>query len=82
MTDRPMDREPSCTMRQGSNFAIFDAAIPAAGLPAVPWTFGFSAVIEEEGGMVSYWALNHPDGDPDFHHPACFAATLEAPRGP
>jgi hypothetical protein len=79
ITDRPMDREPACTMRLGSSFAIFDAAIPAAGLPAMPWQLGICAVIEEEGGVISYWAVAHPDGKPDFHHPACFAVTLEAP---
>jgi len=28
---------------------------------------GLTAVIEEAGGRVSYWALAHPPGDPDFH---------------
>jgi hypothetical protein len=79
MTQRPMAREPTCTMRQGSSFAIFDAALPSASLPEDPWELGFSAVIEEEGGVLSYWALAHPPGEPDFHHPACFAARLEAP---
>ncbi|MEO7738414.1 MAG: DOMON-like domain-containing protein [Novosphingobium sp.] len=40
-----------------------------------------SAVIEETDGTKSYWALAHPPGKPDFHHPTCFAATL-APPGP
>ena len=40
---------------------------------------GLSAVIEEKNGMKSYWALAHPAGKPDFHHPACFAAELPAP---
>jgi hypothetical protein len=38
-----------------------------------------SAVIEEVDGTKSYWALAHPPGKPDFHHPDCFALTLEAP---
>jgi hypothetical protein len=38
-----------------------------------------SAVIEETDGTKSYWALRHPPGAPDFHHPDCFALTLEAP---
>ena len=38
-----------------------------------------SAVIEEVDGTKSYWALVHPPGKPDFHHPDCFALTLEAP---
>jgi hypothetical protein len=40
---------------------------------------GISAVIEEQGGVKSYWALAHSDAKPDFHAPACFAATLPAP---
>ncbi|MCH4150502.1 MAG: DOMON-like domain-containing protein [Sphingobium sp.] len=40
---------------------------------------GLSAVIEEKGGGISYWALAHPPGKADFHHPACFAAELPAP---
>jgi hypothetical protein len=39
---------------------------------------GLSAVIEEEGGRLSYWALAHPPGEPDFHHPDCFALELAA----
>jgi hypothetical protein len=38
-----------------------------------------SAVIEELDGTKSYWALTHPPGKPDFHHPTCFAATLPPP---
>ena len=40
------------------------------------WRLGLSAVIEERDGTRSYWALAHGDGAPDFHDPACFAATL------
>ena len=41
------------------------------------WRLGLSAVLEEQGGTKSYWALAHPPGDkPDFHHPDCFAARL------
>lgn len=44
-----------------------------------PWDIALSAVIEEKDGTKSYWALHHPPGAPDFHHPDCFALTLEAP---
>jgi len=78
MAERPFPREPECTLRLGSSFAIFDAAIPVAGLPDADCAMGLSAVIEEQGGVKSYWALAHPDAKPDFHAPACFAATLPA----
>lgn len=41
-----------------------------------------AAITEETDGTKSYWALAHPPGKPDFHHPACFAATLPAPQAP
>jgi hypothetical protein len=28
-----------------------------------------AAVIEAKDGRLSYWALRHPPGKPDFHHP-------------
>jgi hypothetical protein len=34
---------------------------------------GLAAVIEESDGALSYWALRHPPGRPDFHHPRAFA---------
>jgi hypothetical protein len=49
------------------------------GLPAeAVWTLALSAVIEETNGNKSYWALAHPPGRPDFHHPDCFALELAA----
>ena len=44
-----------------------------------PLVAALSAVIEEVDGTKSYWALRHPPGQPDFHHPDCFALTLGAP---
>lgn len=82
MREAPMPRDPGCTIRRGAGIAIFDAAVPVAGLPAADSALGISAVIEEEGGPISYWALAHPAGKADFHAPACFAATLAAPVAP
>ncbi len=36
------------------------------------WRLALSAVIEDMKGEISYWALVHPPGKPDFHHPDCF----------
>ncbi|QZD89533.1 DOMON-like domain-containing protein [Qipengyuania aurantiaca] len=79
MENRPVPREPECTMRQGSSFAVFDAAIPAAALPQQDCAAGLTCVLEEEGGIKSFWALCHPGDQPDFHDPACFTARLAAP---
>ncbi len=42
------------------------------------WRIGLSAVIEDTGGALSYWALAHPPGKADFHHSDCFALELPA----
>ena len=43
----------------------------------IHWELGLSAILEEQDGTKSYWALAHAPGDkPDFHDPACFAAHL------
>ncbi|RSY88587.1 hypothetical protein DAH66_03755 [Sphingomonas koreensis] len=64
--------------RQGESF-VLEAEVDLAAIPAGPVAIGLSAVIEETDGTRSYWALNHPPGKPDFHHPDCFALELPAP---
>jgi hypothetical protein len=38
---------------------------------------GLSAVVEAADGGLSYWALRHPPGKPDFHHVDAFALQLD-----
>ncbi|MDE2403420.1 MAG: DOMON-like domain-containing protein [Sphingomonadales bacterium] len=79
MVERPIARAPVCGLRGSGELRIFDAAIPRASLPGLPWRCGVSAVIAEEGGHLSYWALAHPAGKPDFHAAACFVLPIAAP---
>ena len=41
---------------------------------------GFAAVVEQADGTLSYWALRHPPGKPDFHHRDAFALELDEVR--
>ena len=54
---------------------------PALGGPG-EWLAAITAVIEEADGTKSYWALRHPAGKPDFHHPDCLALELPAASAP
>lgn len=45
------------------------------------WHLALSALIEERNGRMSYWALAHPSGKPDFHHADGFAYEF-SPAGP
>jgi len=62
--------------REATRYAL---RIEPGILPEATTKLGLSAVIEEADGTKSFWALAHPPGRPDFHHPDCFALTLGAP---
>lgn len=51
------------------------AALPA-GLDAAS-SLALTAVVESADGSIAYWALRHPPGRPDFHHPDGFALALD-----
>ena len=78
--DAPDGVQPRIRFLSGSNGLALVAEID--GLPELDWRLGLCAVIEEKNGSKSYWALAHPPGDPDFHHPACFALELPAATSP
>ena len=35
-----------------------------------------TVILEANDGSIAHWALAHPPGKPDFHHPAGFALSL------
>jgi len=49
-----------------------------AALPERAWRLGLSAVIEDAGGGMSYWALAHAPGKPDFHRADGFACEISS----
>lgn len=79
----PLDMPaPVIALERGDGRLALTVVIDAAALPPMPWKIGLSAVIEERDGTKNYWALAHPPGRPDFHHPACFALELPYPDLP
>lgn len=68
---------PRIEIETGAAQFVLTAVFDVTGLHG---DLGISAVIEEADGTKSYWALAHAAGRPDFHHGACFAATLPAPN--
>ncbi len=52
----------------------FRVNLDASVNPPATCAMSLAAVIEEQGGIKSYWALAHAPGKPDFHHDACFIA--------
>lgn len=72
---------PRITARNAADRLDLNAVVRLDRLPAIPrraWLrLALSAVIEDDKGMLSYWALKHPPGKPDFHHPSAFALEIE-----
>jgi hypothetical protein len=79
MRERATDKAPEVGLDASQGHFALEASFDVGGLSG---RMGLSAVIEELDGTKSYWALAHPPGAPDFHHPACFAAALPAPAAP
>lgn len=69
------------TRREGDDRLLLDARVPLVALaPAYAGAklrLALTAVVEDARGRLSYWALRHPPGRPDFHHRDGFALVLE-----
>jgi hypothetical protein len=68
---------PPIAVKASSPLLKLQASLELGQLSLLPpnarWRLGLSAMVEEVSGTKSYWALTHPPGKPDFHHPDCFA---------
>jgi hypothetical protein len=68
---------PAIAVRRSVDWLALEAVIPPACLPPVrSLRLGLSAVVEEADGELTYWALRHPPGPPDFHQSDAFALSL------
>jgi hypothetical protein len=74
---------PRIEVEAGDDQAVLTATVELDGAGLAEdglWRVGLSAVVEERNGTISYWAINHPPGKPDFHHQDCFALDLPSAR--
>jgi hypothetical protein len=74
---------PDISVRRGVDGLELRSAVHLGDLAALRdaghWRIALAAVIEDEQGRLSYWALRHPPGKPDFHHPNGFALEVARP---
>jgi hypothetical protein len=75
LVDEKLD--PRITVRRGGDLLELDALIR---FDRAALSLALAAVVEDQDGALSYWALTHPPGKPDFHHPDAFAAELDEVR--
>jgi hypothetical protein len=76
----PLDGPPEISLRRCDDQLELDAAVSLRDLTEVTGApcvrLALSAVVEEENGTLTYWALKHGPGKPDFHSPDGFALEL------
>ena len=80
MREQELASSPHINFESGTDSFILDATIDLRGIldddvrlyPGM----GLAAVIEDANGQVTYWALAHPSGEPDFHHADSFVGAL------
>jgi hypothetical protein len=82
MSRAEMDGAPQISIRRCDGGLELESAVSLGHLAdlrdARHLRVAMAAVIEDDGGRLSYWGLRHAPGKPDFHHPNGFA--LEVAR--
>ncbi len=66
-----ISQAPHLEISRLSDCLSLTARLDLVDLPAnpenLPWQFGLTAVLETRAEGLSYWALQHPGAQPDFH---------------
>jgi hypothetical protein len=75
-----------CRRREDRLEADVDLHLSTLNLPAMQTAplqlqMALSAVLQDRQGRVCYWALAHPPGKPDFHHPESYCLKLSPDVG-
>ncbi len=61
-------------------YALVDLVRLSPQYGSAPLAVGLAVIVEDENGALSYWALRHGPGQPDFHHAESFALGLDEAR--
>jgi hypothetical protein len=71
---------PELNVRRFDDRLELDAVVRLSELTALEagctLKLALTAVVEDNSGTLSYWALQHAPGKPDFHHPDGFVLEL------
>jgi hypothetical protein len=77
MSPAEIGRAPEISVRRGEDGLELQSAVRLEHLADLRdvrhLRIALAAVIEDDNGRLSYWALRHSPGKPDFHHPDGFA---------
>jgi hypothetical protein len=81
MTPLGLARRPMISVQSSANRWHLQVLCPVnatdGALEHARLMFGCGVVVEELRGGLSYWALRHPPGKPDFHHGDGFMGEMD-----
>jgi hypothetical protein len=77
MVPAALEESPRLARRDGQQRLELQAEVKLGAALHRPLRIGLSAVVEDAEGRLSYWALRHAPGRPDFHHRESFSLALD-----
>ncbi len=81
MSSVAVDRPPRIAVNRSEHILTLECRVDLAQFQDLAERDGYrlalSAVVEDHDGQLSYWALAHPPGKPDFHHRDGFVLSLQ-----
>ena len=82
LVDEALNPQIAVESREGrlDLYALLDLGRLAPAYARGRLRLGLAVIIEEDNGGMSYWALKHAPGKPDFHHRDAFALELDEVR--
>ena len=72
---------PETTIERGDAIVTGSVRVPVEAFAGASHG-ALTTVIEEEGGVISFWAAAHHKEQPDFHDRTCFTTEFVAPPKP
>jgi hypothetical protein len=76
MREEPLATELSVNVREIEGALALSTEVDLGAFGSGDLKIGVSAVIRARDGHLAYWALTHPDTQPDFHHSRSFVLGL------
>ena len=84
MAQLPLKKPPAARWQRTADeltlavdFRMDDLPGPPGPRPPVAVRVALAAIVEDDQGTLTYWALRHPAGKPDFHHAEAFALQVD-----
>ena len=77
MVELELGSMPAIACHQSHDLLRVEVLVGSSECTAPALQLGLSAVLRDRTGTISYWALRHAPGKPDFHHDHAFVGRID-----